>query len=74
MYCVARGDASVLLEHVITAEALGRNDGERLWLALTHTRRDDEKAILNELGLRFDIQAMHSFGRRTRIYLMAPRP
>ena len=74
MYYMARADPTVKLEHVLTAEALEPHDGERLWLAMTHLRPDVMEAKLDEMGQRYDIQTMRSFGRGTRIYLMVPRP
>jgi len=74
MYYMARADPNVKLEHVLTAEALEAHDGERLWLAMTHLRPDVMEAKLDEMGQRYDIQTMRSFGRGTRIYLMVPRP
>jgi mannosyltransferase len=74
MYYLARADASVRLEHVLIAEALGRHDGEAVWLSMTRMRRDDMQNMLRSLGLRYDVDTMRTFGPGTRIYRMVPRP
>jgi hypothetical protein len=73
MYYLARADANVQLEHVTTPVALGRLDGQRVWLAMTHVKRDDRTAMLDELRLRYDELGRRSYGRGTWIYLLVPR-